>query len=291
MPLYTDSIEQARAAYAALEQRTQAAEQRVGTLQAVLDASFARELARDEELRRLRQQVANDAAQIAALQLQVQTLEQNQIRVDVTLDNFVAALGLALAVGEAAMPDRVVSSASAEVRAYLGLAPGTSIVGLRLAQPQDGAPQSLSTAGVQLARIPPGSGATTPPNLYRVLEDKQRVFTDSFWQRFKTSAAPPASPSSQIVAETGRLLSNTGAWTFAILVQEAAYILSLEETLAGLLAGAAPAPGVQSFASAAASLRETCVQLGAKAMPVASDLQTVASALASTTNLAKALLE
>jgi uncharacterized protein YhaN len=289
VPLYTDNIDEARAAYQALELRTQTAEKRLAIVQSALNHSVLQQSISDAEARRLRQEVVNSEAAKVTLQLQVQKLEQQNIQTDVTLEAFIASLGLALAVGEASLPDRAISSASASLQSYFALKAGSSTVGLRLPQPESAGFEGLSNASFDLAKIPPPLGSAKTPNLYAVLEEKQRVYSDPSWSRI---AAAPAASAAAVSATTGlvgeitRVLASTEAWRFSFLVAEAAAIASGEQNLVASLTAVYPEPAA-AYQAAIHDLSALCAQLGAKAMPTAADFYSLASALDATTILAK----
>lgn len=288
MPLYTDNIEEARAAYHALEQRTQAAEQRMTLLQAALNHSVLQQSISDAEARRLRQEVVNSLAEKVTLQLQVQKLEQQNIQTDVTLEAFITSLGLALAVGEASLPDRAISAASASLQSYFVLTAGSSTVGIRLPQPESASFGGLGNATFDLAKIPPPLGSAKTPNLFAVLEEKQRVYSNPYWNRLAVAPAAVA-PAPAVIGEITKVLSNTGAWTFSFLVAEAAAIASGEQNLASLLSRAR-FESAAAYRAAIENLSAICTNLSAKPMPVAADLYALASALDATTALAKAII-
>ncbi len=286
MPLYTDNIDEARAAYQALELRTQTAEKRLAIVQSALNHSVLQQSISDAEARRLRQEVVNSEAAKVTLQLQVQKLEQQNIQTDVTLEAFIASLGLALAVGEASLPDRAISSASASLQSYFALKAGSSTVGLRFPQPESAASEGLSNASFDLAKIPPPLGSAKTPNLYAVLEEKQRVYSNPSWSRIAAAPAAAASATTGLVGEITRMLASTEAWRFSFLVAEAAAIASGEQNLAASLTAVYPEPAA-AYQAAIHDLSALCAQLGAKAMPTAADLYSLASSLDATTTLAK----
>ncbi len=287
MPLFTNDIEQARAAYSVLEGRTQSAEQLAQTLQSALDDLKARQPLSFELAQAIRQRALDREADNAKLQTQVQ--HAVQANADLPLQNFIASVGLAAAVGEATMPDRAIASISATVLSHLTLAGPT--VGLRFFQPGVGVdPSSLSSTTFEIAKVPPQPGATAPRCLYSVLEDKQNVYTNSFWARFTTTSQPPSQPSANIVVAIAEVLANTGGWNFLYLLQSAAAIGTLEKTLSSLVTIALPVDKAAAYGISVDSLLALTKALGGKDVPVAGDLHALTASLDNTTGVARTLL-
>src|SRR6516165_3993497 len=111
MPLWTDDIEQARQAYSSVEARLAIAERRVAQAQATIAGLLDREPSFTTDIGRLRQRILQLEA--ANLQLKQQLDQLRQLQTDASLQNFIGALGMAAAIGEAAMPGRAVTSLSA----------------------------------------------------------------------------------------------------------------------------------------------------------------------------------
>lgn len=176
MELFAANLDEARSAYAALSLRAQSAEATVATLQATvtsLNAIVPSMAAQNLQISRYAVAQLQANAQLATEQAQ-------QVSPDVTLDAFVRALGLAAAVSEATMPDRTISELSATLQTYLtlGSSPdGSTSVGLRLYQPELGAPTATATLSFALAKVSPAAGSSAPPNLYSVMSAKQAVFS------------------------------------------------------------------------------------------------------------------
>lgn len=287
MPLFTDDIEQARVAYSVLEGRTQSAEQLAQTLQAALDDLKARQPVSFELAQAIRQRALDREADNAKLQTQVQNAVQASA--DLPLQNFIAAVGLAGAIGEATMPDRAIGSISATVQTHLSLA--GSAVGLRFFQPGIGVdPGSLSSTTFEIAKVPPPPDATAPRSLYSVLEDKQVVYTNSFWSRFNASGPPPSRPPAEIIVAIATVLANTGRWNFSYLLQSALAIGSLEKTLSSLISAALPGDSAAAYSVSVDSLLALTKALSAKDVPVAGDLLALTASLDNTTALARTLL-
>jgi len=289
MPLITTDLLQAKSAYAGLELRALAAQQNAVTLQATVDHLSA---VHANLIDSVRLQGEFTAAQVATNG----TLTANQagaVSPDLTLDNFIAALGLSIALAEATMPDRSINSVSATVQSFLTFAPGpdgkTPVPGLRLYQPELGASTALATTSFDLAKTTPSPGVAAPRSLYTVLQSMQTVFADPFWSKF-TTGTPVTAPAQQIVAETVKVFSAIGGWSFPYILQEATTIASSQTTLAGLIAGVTPAGPVVAFTASVATLTTLVQSVTARTQHVAGDLFAVASALDAATNLAEAIL-
>lgn len=287
MPLITDNINEARSAYAGLELLADAAQQNVVTLRATVESLSSLQ---STILDTARVQSDFTAAQISTnAQLTIQQV--TTVLPDVTLDNFIAALGLSIALAEATMPDRAISGVQASVQSYLTFAPGPNgamVPGLRLYQPELGEPTALATTSFELAKTV-SAGTPAPRSLYTVLQAKQTTFADPFWAKF-ASGNPPTQPAVSIVAEVGKVFSMIGSWSFPYLLQEASTIAGLETTLAGLLAGVTPADAVAAYSTSVQALTALIQALGGRSVYVAGDLFALTAALDATTNLATALI-
>jgi len=287
MPLITDNINEARSAYAGLELLADAAQQNVVTLRATVESLSSLQ---STILDTARVQSDFTAAQIST-NAQLTTQQVTTVLPDVTLDNFIAALGLSIALAEATMPDRAISGVQASVQSYLTFAPGPNgamVPGLRLYQPELGAPTALATTSFELAKTV-SAGTPAPRSLYTVLQAKQTTFADSFWARF-SSGNPPTQPSVPVVAEVGKVFSMIGSWSFPYLLQEASTIAGLETTLAGLLAAVTPADAVMAYTTSVQALTSLIQALGGRSVYVAGDLFALTAALDATTSLAMALI-
>src|SRR5579883_1336408 len=245
MPLITSNIFEARSAYASLELLAAASQQNVVTLQAAVDNLTATH-AQLAASARLEGQFT--AAQISS-NGQLTAQQATTVSPDVSLDNFIAALGLSIALAEATMPDRAINGVEATVQSYLTFTTGpdgvTKIPGLRLYQPELGEPTALATTSFELAKTV-SAGTPAPRNLYTVLQAKQTTFTDPFWTKF-SSGNPPTQPAVSVVAEVGKVFSMIGNWSLAYLLQEASAIAGLETTLAALLTGVSPQTAVAAY--------------------------------------------
>ena len=175
------------------------------------------------------------------------------------------------------MPDRAIPSVGATVQAHMTLQDGT--VGLRLYQPESSSSVGLGTTSFEIDKIPPQPGVPPPRPFYVVLEDKQKLYTNDFWLKFEAAT--------QIVAEIGKTITNTGAWNFAFLVQAAIRIADLEKKLSGLIAASVPADRAKAYSVAADGLAAQAQALSAKTNPVAGDLFLLSATLDTATTIGK----
>jgi hypothetical protein len=290
MALLTDNIAEARGAYSSLELRAQFAETNVAQLQAAV-ASLSS--AQDSLVRSAGLLHKYTVAQLQD-NAQLRAQQAGQVSPDLTLDTFVASLGLAFALSEATMPDRAINSVNVTVQSYLTFNTGpdgvSKVAGLRLYQPELGGRAALATTSFELSKVAVSPGAPAPRNLYAVLQDKQAAFTDPFWGQFSTGA-PVSHPASQIIVEIAKTLAQAGQWSFLFLVQEAAAIAALETSLSSLIAKAAPPDAVAAYAAAVAALSNLTGSLNSATRTafVAGDLFALAAALDTTTKAAKPL--
>jgi hypothetical protein len=287
VPLITTDIHVAAAAYTNLELLSDSTQRNVVTLQASLDAISAQHLQLIDTVR-----VQSDLT--TTLIPANATLTANQaaaVSPDVTLDNFIAALGLSIALAEATMPDRAINSVQASVQSYLTITQGannTKVAGMRLYQPELGNPSALTTTSFELAKTTTPD-APAPRSLYTVLQAKQAAFDDSFWTKF-SSGTPPAQPAAEIVIEVSKVFAAMGGWSFPYVLQEVTTIASLETTMAGLLAAATPGPAVTAYTSSVQKLTTLTQTLAARSTYVAGDLYALVAALDATTTLASAVI-
>lgn len=288
MPLITNSIDEARLAYTALEGRAVSAEQRADALQTTVERLQAAQPILAEVADRLSQRTVDQEAVNAQLRAQ----QAGQVSPDTPLDHFIASFGLAAVLGEATMADRAVASVAATVQGYfVAPAAASAAPALRFYQPEFGAPGTAGSASFQITKTPPAAGVAAPRTLYTVLRDKQAMFDDPYWVRFVTAAVPPSQPARSLVVEIAKVLAAAGAWDFVFLVQGAAAIAALETALAALVAGAVPSPRAASYAAAAAALAALVAALApnVKTAPVAGDVYALAAALDATTGIAGTL--
>lgn len=290
MPLITNDIFQARAAYNALEFRAQAAEQSAATLKATVDHLSATQQALTESVRFQSEYTASQAG----INGQLAAQQANQISPDVTLNDFIGSVGLAIALGEATMPDRAIGSVSVTVQSYLTFVPGpdkvSKVAGLRLYHPELGTPSALATTSFELSKVAPPPGTPAPRSLYTVLQDKQAAFADEFWTKFSTGT-PPSQPAQQIVIEITKVFASIGSWSFPFLIQEAATIAGLETTLASLLSGSVPPEQIAAYTTVVGALSSLTKALdpASRSNFVAGDLFALTAALDATTRTANTL--
>jgi len=270
MPLITNSIDQARTAYNALEARARSAEARAELLQAALSKAAATPI--EEQPAQLRQRILDLEAE--NLKLRRQLDEVARFEADLSVTNLVRSIGMAVAVGEATMPNRTISTVGASVQAYV--LPAPEGVALRFQQPELGASAAgLSTTSFELVKVPPTSDAEAPRSLYAVLEDKQRVYTDPFWQSME--------PANRLVAEITKVFGNIAGWSFPYLLQSAGTLAGLEKELARLLVHDVPGPLLQRYEEAIDSLLGQTSSLLSKPSHAAGDLLALTAALDATT--------
>jgi hypothetical protein len=215
-----------------------------------------------QTLELLRQRVVDLEAENFELQERLTRLEH--LRADISLAGFVQSLALDVALGEATMPDRVVTPVAVSASTYL--LPSDGGLGLRFQTPElSDRPAGLSSTSLELAKVPSVDGRA-PPSLYAVLQEKQRVYGVSSAGRIE----------GRIVAEVGKVLAATGTWTLSFLAESAVRIGELELKLAG----SARDEGRSEAAKALLQLARSAL---AKPRPVAGDLYALAAALDATT--------
>jgi hypothetical protein len=290
MPLITNNIHEAKSAYANLELRALASQQSVVTLQATVDTLSAAHNVIVDNSRLQADFTANQIAVNGTLTVQ----QAAAVSPDLTLDNFIASLGLSIALAEATMPDRAINSVSATVQSFLTFAPGTGgvsrIAGLRLYQPEFGAPSALATTSFELNKTVSTPGAPAPKSLYTALQNKQFVFADPYWTQFVTGN-PPAPPAGQAVAEIVKIFASIGSWSFPYVLGEASTLAGLESSLAGLLTAARPSGAASAYATSVQALSALTQTLSGRSFFVAGDLYALTAALDATTPLASSLLQ
>ena len=276
MPLLTNDLTQARRAFELLEARAQSAEQRADTLQAKV--AFQPPPSRDFS-QLLRDRLLVLEAENAKLRSQVEQL--SLLKADLPLQAFIAAIGMAAAIGEASMPDRAIPFISATVQSYL--APSEMGIGLRFRTPESvGLGTGLSTTSFEIVNVPSPPGVPSPRSLYAVLQEKQRVFSIPFVARF--------GPAAGIVTEIAKTLAATDSWNFTFLLQSAGTVSALETKLGSLLTGVVPPDTATAYSTAVQSLVALTTALGTKPNPVVGDLLALAVALDMTTNALKSFL-
>jgi len=278
MPLFTEDIQLARTAYDALEARLHSAEERSQQLEVLLEEARAAAAPHQANVALLCDRVIQLEGDKVQARLEVEKLTQPKAAV--TLDRLIESMGLATAVGEASMPDRVIPSLSVTVQTYV--APGEPGVGLRFQPPELGSlGAGLSSTSFELVRVPPRAGTPAPPNLYAVLQEKQTTYTDPAWARF--------SDAGRIVIDIATVFANTGSWSFPCLLEAAAEIAGREKNLAAGVAQFAPQEAAAAYRSSAEALAALTSALSSKPRPVAGDLLALSSALDATTRVARLL--
>lgn len=275
MALITDNLDLARSAYAALEGRAASADRRSAVLQAQL-AALLRKPPPASEITALRNRVA--ALEGENIQLRNQLDQLLHMRSDALLEKIIQGLGLAIALGEASMPDRTIGRVAVTLTSHV--VPDAAGFGIRFQPPELGAlATGLSTTSFDLSKVPPATGGATPRNLYIVLEDKQRIYTNAFW-----SASAPAL---NIVVEIAKILADTGAWSFPFLAQQAVLLATGESALADALPATVRPEIAASYRAQVHALQNLAGALVSKADPVAGDLYTLSAALDNTNRAAK----
>jgi hypothetical protein len=288
MPLIAFNLDQARSAYSALELRASAAELHISTLQNTVDTLKAAQATVVDRAALLTQYTVAQAQSNAQLVAQ----QTSQVSPDISLESFIGTLGLAVALGEASMPDRAVNSVKATLQAYLTFDTGadgvSKSVGVRFYQPELGQATALMTASFEIAKVPPAPGVPAPRSLYNVLQSKQALYTSPFWMQF-SAGTPPAAPAAQIIAAISATFGAIGGWTLPFLIGQASTIATLETTLAARVAATGQADAVAAYSSAVQALSSLVASLSQRAAYVAGDLYALSTSLDATTRAAQAI--
>jgi hypothetical protein len=272
VPLYTDDIDRARVAYAALEGRLAGAERRAGTLQAQVDELAARAPESTRDVALLRRRILELESE--KLELIKQRDELARVKAELKVTDLVRRLGRAAAVGEATMPDRAIRSLAATVQGHL--MPDEDGISLRFHPPELGERVAgLGSTSFELAKVPPQPDEATPRNLAAVLLAKQILYADPRW--------PGAEPS-KLVTEIARTLAE--AASADELVAAAAAIAELEAGEGAGLTGAE----AEAYRAAVRVLAALVDAIAAKPESSAGDLLAVAAALEATTEAGSRLL-
>jgi hypothetical protein len=230
-----------------------------------------------EEVARLRGHILQLEAQNVELRDKLERLER--VRAELPLAGLVDSVGLAAALGEATMPDRVVSSIAVSAQAYL--VPTDGGIGVRFPTPELAErPAGLSTASFELGKVP-GIDGTAPRSLYVVLEEKQHLYGREPWSSYEAAQS--------VVVELARVLANTGAWSIPFLAEAAATVGGLERKLAAALVAGRPREAVATYREAAVALVELAGELAAKSRPVGGDVLRLSAAFDATTRAGAAL--
>ncbi len=269
MPLLTENIDEARLLFTNVEARAQSAELRAALLQDTVDKMRSQISINAVLAQTLTQRTMDQEAANAQLRIEQVT----QISPDTPLGSFVSIIGMAVALGEATMPDRAIPSVGTTVTAY-----HTPDGGLRFYQPEFGDSSGAGSTTFTMVKTPSTSGAPAPRNLYVVLEYMQSVFDDPFWSKFVTQATPPVQPAQQVVVEVSKTLANTGGWNFPFLVQEAAAIASSANALGKLLTDSVQVRAFNSSILAVSNLAQA-FDPSVKPLAVVGDLLALTAAL------------
>src|SRR5262249_33705266 len=104
--LVAGSLDEARSAYAALQLRTATAEQQTAVLRTTVETLRSAQQPIVDRANLLTQFTVSQAQSNATLIAQ----QAGQVSPDIGLQDFINHLGLAVALGEASMPDRVITS-------------------------------------------------------------------------------------------------------------------------------------------------------------------------------------
>jgi|GEM_PF-5297595 len=267
MPLYAQSIQEARGAYDVLEIRAVNAELHASILQRLLDEITIHEPLTIRESRILGDHVVEAVAKNVVLERQRD--DAVAAKADIPLQAFVVGIGMTLAIAEQTMPDRAIPTASGSIRSAIVLEGGA--IGLRFWQPEL-AGMVMSTTAFEITKIP-SSGNAPAPRLFTVLQGKIALFGMPRW----TGLAP--TPALLVAASS--LLGEAGSWTFASIVAATNTIAANESALAS-------ASSASAFRDATATLRALATMLTGKATPVAGDVYALVAALAATTRAAAA---
>jgi hypothetical protein len=216
----------------------------------------------DRILQLLRQRVADLEAE--KIELHERLALAKKARADLSLSQFMQSIALDVALGEAAMPDRVITPFAVSASTYL--VPTDTGIGLRFQPPElADRPEGLSSTSLELAKVPSVEGRA-PPSLYAVLQQKQRAYGVPGAGRLE----------GRIVAEVGKVLAASGVWTLPFLAESALRIGELELKLA-------ESAGDEGRSEDAEVLLRLARSLLDKPRPVAGDLYTLAVALDATT--------
>lgn len=268
MPLFTDDIGAARIAYDALEKRALSAELRASRLAEALAAVSSHKV----DLPLLRQRIAGLEEQTIALNNQLNELKQS--RVDAGLQQFIEAMGMAAALGEASMPGRIIESLSASINAYM--TPNEGGVALRFHSPELGAVNAgaIGKASFSIAKVPPAAGAAAPGNFHALLLETQAIYA-----RFMTNAPNAGDLAQRIVVAVTQAIADTGSWSFPYLVAVAANLADLQLQLAAH----DRRPQAIQLSARCQVMAVLAKSLAAKSSPVAGDLFALTAAFGETT--------
>jgi hypothetical protein len=273
VPLYTDDIRRARAAYDLLEARLAGAERRVAELQATVDELVARQPPATKDTELLRRRILQLEGE--KLELREQREELARVKAEVSVADLVRGFGRAASVGEASMPDRAIRSLTATVQGHV--TPDADDIGIRFQPPELGARTGgLASASFELAKVPPSPDAPAFPNLAGVLQEKQALYADPRW--------PRQADASRVVSAVTRALA--GSATTPEIVSAASSVAEGERRMASGLRGEEASP----YRSATRVLSALVDAVAAKPEASAGDVLALAAALEATTDAARRLL-
>lgn len=266
MPLFTDQIGAARSAYDALEKRALGAEMRVSQLTAALAASGADV----PNVVLLRQRIADLERQNIELNNQLDVLKRT--RAEATLQQFIDAMALSAALGEATMSGRTIESLSASVKAHMTADAGG--VALRFHPPELGAvnTDAMGTTHFAIAKVPPAAGTTAPGSFHALLLETQAIYGSVDAPRFSDLVR-------KIVLAATQAVTDTASWRVPYLAGVAATLADLQHQL--VAGDQRPSAGVLRVRCQA--LAQLSKLLAAKSNPVAGDLYALTAAFAETT--------
>jgi hypothetical protein len=277
MPLAATNLEQAKEVYSALEERTQAAEWRVTTLEQSVGELQAVSVGQIDHIRLLKQRILDIESHNLKLQTQVQQVAQ--ATTDMLVSEFAQMTALSVEIAEAVMPDRSVISLTSELKSYL--LPQQGAFGVRLPQPELSIePGELSSTSIQLAKVPPPAGSpASSKSLYLVLVEKQAMYGAPRWSGSKAAAA--------LVSGIVGILTDTGDWGGTAIPRAAAAVATLELAFADELGGASSPSGLAQYRALATDCQTLARGIVARAKLVPGDVRAVTSALDQTTTLAQ----
>lgn len=221
---------------------------RAATLDAQLHAMRWRERLAGEELEELRKQVAWMRSTIAAQEGEIERLREELRRVRLerrrtSVEKLVRALSAAVEAGEAALADRVIAAATAEITASLEVADGDA--GLVVGGARELGREAASTISVDLRRAPP-----TPAQ-----------------EAWRVAALEVSAAALELQAALDRPLSGLDAALVADALARASELAAVPPGAAGLVAAlralagvlvplSAPIPPMAEAAAALAGLTE-----------------------------------
>lgn len=271
MPLFTDQIGAARIAYDALEKRALSAELRTSRLTEALAAASSETV----NVVLLRQRIADLEGQSIELNNKLDDLKR--AHTDASLQQFIEAVALSAALGEASMPSRTIESLSASVKAHM--TPDKGGVALRFHPPELAAVNAgtIGTANFTLAKLPPAAGAMAPGNFYALLLETQTIYG-----RLNTPAPSIANASDvvrKILVAATQAIADTGGWSFPYLAGVAATLADLQNQFAA----GDDRPQARILGAHCQALAVLAKSLTAKSHPVAGDLFALTAAFGETT--------